>query len=104
MNSKNNNQNTKLNEKFKRNRASRNPVVLIEKIIKNLIQKNAFKSKRFWFTNILVIFAIVKMIQFSKYMSEFSYFIPKEELERNNMKFNKKGLSQMEKEELFKKS
>lgn len=89
-----------INKKFK-NRVSRNPINLIIKIYKNLQQKSAFRSKGFWFTNVLILFICLKAFQLSRYLNEFSYFIPKEELQRNNLRFVRKELSQMEKQELI---
>ena len=97
---KNSNDNSKINRKYK-NRVSRNPIILFQKIFNNLQKKNAFKSKRFWLTNILIFFICLKGYQLSRFMSEFSYFIPKEELKSQNMIFNQKELSQMDKKELF---
>lgn len=97
---KNSTDNFKINKKYK-NRVSRNPIILLQKILNNLQQKNAFKSKRFWLTNIFIFFICLKGYQLSRYMNEFAYFIPKEELSRQNMRFNQKELSQMDKKELF---
>lgn len=97
---KNSTDNFKINKKYK-NRVSRNPIILLQKIFNNLHEKNAFKSKRFWLTNIFIFFICLKGYQLSRYMNEFSYFIPKEELNRQNMRFNHKQLSQMDKKELF---
>jgi len=89
-----------LDRKYK-SKISRNPIILFQKIFYNLKEKNAFKSKRFWITNITILFICLKAYQFTRYINEFSYFIPKEELNRNNIKFKKTELSQMEKKELF---
>ncbi len=97
---KNSTDSFKINKKYK-NRVSRNPIILLQKIYNNLQQKKAFKSKRFWLTNILIFFICLKGYQLSRYMNEFSYFIPKEELSRQNMRFNQKELSQLDKKELF---
>lgn len=97
---KNSIENFKINKKYK-NRVSRNPIILFQKVYNNLKQKNAFKSKRFWVTNIFIFFICLKGYQLSLYINEFSYFIPKEELVKQNMRFSKKELSQMDKKELF---
>jgi hypothetical protein len=53
-------------------------------------------------TNIFVAFICLKAYQFSNFINEFSFFIPKEELKKNNMKFNTRELSKLDHMELIK--
>jgi hypothetical protein len=98
-----NNSNSNLSQSTnKKHKLSKNPILLIEKIIQNLKKKEAHKSLRFWMTNFFFGFLCLKAFQFSYYINEFSFFIPKEELRKNNMTFNTRELSKLDHMELIK--
>ena len=92
--------NLNVNMKFQ-NKVSKNPILLLKKLFENFRKRQAHKSIRFWLTNTLMLFVCLKAYQLTLFMNEFSYFIPKEELKKNNMKFNTRELSKLDQLELI---
>jgi hypothetical protein len=78
------------------------PRQLLIKMFKNIKQKNLYKSPKFWLSNILFMFIVLKTFQMYFYLKEFEITIPKEEAMNNMIYLDNKQLSKMDPAILFK--
>jgi hypothetical protein len=104
MNKKNlDKKNEKDKYKTKRKFAFRNisaPWKIFSKISKSLKKKNAYKSPYFWLTNFAFIFIVIKGIQLSKYLNQFTLTIPKEQAREQLLYIDRHTLKNMKPEVL----
>lgn len=87
--------------KTKKRFTVRSPSHVVRSIFGSLKRKNAHKSVSFWLTNVLTLFLILKMYQFSSFIKHTALIIPREQVHTQLPVYDTKALMKMKPEVLL---